>query len=115
MKYCSNCHRFSKDDDFCSNCGSAVYDDNSENSIDCSQIPGHTHEKQTFSGSGSYESNLDIPQSRPAAEQKSKKKGSGCVSIFIIFIIVSVVIDMISGSHEVFFEVLEMLFELIST
>ena len=109
MKYCSNCHRFSKDDDFCSNCGSAVYDDNSENSIDCSQIPGHTHEKQTFSGSGSYQANRDYPQSRLSPESKKKGKGSGCVSLIVIIIILNVFINMIFGGLEELFDVLERL------
>lgn len=109
MKYCSNCHRFSKDDDFCSNCGSAVYDDNSENSIDCSQIPGHTHEKQTFSGSGSYQANRDFPQSRPAAEPKGKKKSAGCINSIVIAVIVYWFVKMIFGSWEEFGELLERL------
>ena len=102
MKYCSNCHRFSKDDDFCTHCGSAVYDDNSENSIDCSQIPGHTHEKQTFSGSAEN-------QKRTYQEPSVKKKGNGCVGNIFLIIIVFVLIDMIFGGIGNFFEILERL------
>ncbi len=52
MKMCPECRRLSKDDDFCSHCGAAVYDTENYSdisSIDCSNYKEHSHEKQSFS------------------------------------------------------------------
>lgn len=97
MKMCPNCHRLSKDDDFCSHCGSAVYEDNADYSIDCSQIPGHNHEKQTFTQndprmSQSYQSN-----SERSPEVKPKGKLKGCLSVVVFIIILNVLFDIIGA------------------
>ena len=49
MKICPECHKISKDDDFCSNCGAAVFsaDDYSEDAS-CRDLSGHDHSKITY-------------------------------------------------------------------
>ena len=89
MKLCPNCHRISKDDDFCSRCGSAVYDDNTSYSVDCSQFSGHTHEKQSFSGKNSYELNRTGSPDRTSYGSSGKKKGGGFIKVILIFMLLS--------------------------
>ena len=98
MKMCPNCHRLSKDDDFCSHCGSAVYEDNADYSIDCSDIPGHTHEKQTFTQNDAP-SYRDYRQSDPgkSPEVKPKGKAKGCLSVVVFVIILYVFFDIIGA------------------
>lgn len=103
MKLCPNCHRLSKDDDFCSYCGSAVYDDNTDYSIDCSQIKGHTHEKQTFSENSSYQS---YRQTSSNSSPEAKKKGKGCLTLIIFFIVINVIAEMLSGGFAGLVELL---------
>lgn len=51
MTYCKNCHKMSRDDDFCSHCGSAVWDEDyvsNDAAIRCDSLDGHTHDKVTY-------------------------------------------------------------------
>ncbi len=52
MKICPECHKLSKDDDFCSYCGAAVFtaeDYTDSASIDCNRYDrGHEHRKVTY-------------------------------------------------------------------
>lgn len=49
MKICPECHKISKDDDFCSHCGAAVFGfDNYSESARCNDYSGHDHSKITF-------------------------------------------------------------------
>lgn len=51
MTYCKNCHKMSKDDDFCSHCGAAVWGDDcisNDAPIQCDLLDGHTHDKVTY-------------------------------------------------------------------
>ncbi|MDD7280028.1 MAG: hypothetical protein SOT68_09510 [Oscillospiraceae bacterium] len=97
MKMCPNCHRLSKDDDFCSHCGSAVYEDNTDYSIDCSQIPGHTHEKQTFTQNDPRMSQSNQSNSEKSPEVKPKGKLKGCLSVIVFIIILNVLFDIIGA------------------
>lgn len=108
MKLCPNCHRLSKDDDFCSYCGSAVYEDNTEYSVDCSQIKGHTHEKQTFSENTAYpRRNSSYTVSTTNTSPEAKKKGKGCLNLIIIIIVINVLADILFGGISEMFEFLE--------
>lgn len=111
MKLCPNCHRLSKDEDFCSYCGSAVYDDNTGSSIDCSQIKGHTHEKQTFSEKDVYRYGRDNVSVRPEPSANAPKKKNGFLKFVIILIVINVVADMFFGGLSGLFEFLEMLLD----
>lgn len=103
MKLCPNCHRLSKDDDFCSHCGSAVYDDNTEYSVDCSQIPGHTHEKQSFSENNTYSQHKQsYSQTDSDASNEIKKKGKGCLNLIIILFVIRVLFNLFSEIIEDF-------------
>lgn len=95
MKMCPNCHRLSRDDDFCSHCGSAVYEDNADYSIDCSQIPGHTHEKQTFTQSDPGMS--QSYQSRSDNSPDVKKKGKGLFYLIAIIIFLNILFDILGS------------------
>lgn len=97
MKMCPSCHRLSKDDDFCSHCGSAVYEDNTDYSIDCSQIPGHTHEKQTFTQNDTRMSQSYQSDSGRSPEVKPKGKLKGCLSVIVFIIILNVLFDIIGA------------------
>ncbi len=97
MKMCPNCHRLSKDDDFCSHCGSAVYEDNTDYSIDCSQIPGHTHEKQTFTQNDPRMSQSYQSDSAGSPDVKPKGKLKGCLSVIVFIIILNVLFDIIGA------------------
>lgn len=94
---CPNCHRLSKDDDFCSHCGSAVYEDNTDFSIDCSDIPGHTHEKQSFTQSDPRMSQSYQSDSGKSPEVKPKGKLKGCLSVIVFIIILNVLFDIIGA------------------
>lgn len=108
MKLCPNCHRLSKDDDFCSFCGSAVYEDNTDYSVDCSQIPGHTHEKQSFSESKANSSqSRSYQQTEPAAPSKKKKKHSGCLTLIILIIVINGLANVFFGGISNLFDFLE--------
>lgn len=94
MRMCPNCKRLSRDDDFCSRCGAAVYPENSDYSedISCTGYAGHSHEKTTYtrpystlSGNGRTE---QPKQSGSRNAQSGKSKNSGCVIAVIIFIVI---------------------------
>ena len=89
MTRCPNCKKLSKDDDFCSHCGAAVYaDDGDFSGPDCSAYEqGHTHEKQSYSAP--YTQNPAGGMKQP---QTVKPKNSGCVTAIIIFIILMFVL-----------------------
>lgn len=89
MTRCPNCKKLSKDDDFCSHCGAAVYaDDGDFSGPDCSAYEqGHTHEKQSYSAP--YTRNPAGGMKQP---QAVKPKNSGCVTAIIIFIILMFVL-----------------------
>ncbi|MGN0637518.1 MAG: hypothetical protein ACI4J0_04025 [Huintestinicola sp.] len=107
MKLCPNCHRLSKDDDFCSNCGSAVYDDNTDYSVNCSQIKGHTHEKQTFSdNTASPQQYRSYSNTGSSSSPEKKKKGSGCLNLIILIIVINVLADVFFGGISELFEFL---------
>lgn len=51
MTYCKNCHKMSRDDDFCSHCGSAVWsedDVSADAAVRCDSLKEHTHDKVTY-------------------------------------------------------------------
>ncbi len=49
MKICPECHKISKDDDFCSHCGAAVFGfDNYSESARCNDYRDHDHSKITY-------------------------------------------------------------------
>ena len=98
---CPNCKRLSKDDDFCSHCGAAVYPDNSDYSanISCTGYEGHSHEKTTYTkpySTISENGRTEQPkQSGSQSAQNGKSKNSGCVVAIIVFIfIVSILSEM---------------------
>lgn len=86
MTRCPNCGKLSKDDDFCSHCGAAVYSDDGDFSApDCSSYEsGHTHEKQSYSAPNTQNSSRSTPAAKP--------KGSGCVTAIAIIIILMFVL-----------------------
>ncbi|MCM1577743.1 MAG: hypothetical protein NC078_02940 [Ruminococcus sp.] len=100
----------SRDDDFCSHCGAAVYPDNNftGSDIGCGtygEFDGggeHSHEKVTYTkpyansmpSGGTY----DRPpmQSRPAERppvEGGRKKGGGCVTFIVILVIFFTFVD----------------------
>lgn len=92
MKICPECHRLSKDDDFCSHCGSAVYgnDNISTGSISCDDLKGHSHEKTSYSQPQNYTRTPDYDgkdftkaSDTPKRKQKQKKP-VGCIVTFIV-------------------------------
>ena len=103
MKLCPNCHRISKDDDFCSHCGSAVYGDNNYSGndlIDCDNYKGHSHEKQTFSEqkyssgpivNGPEYQGRDFTRMSdgPVKKIKQKKKGGGCIKTIVVLAVIA--------------------------
>ena len=101
MKLCPNCHRLSNDDDFCSFCGSAVYEDNTDYSIDCSQIKGHTHEKQTFSENTAY------PELNRGTSHKPKNMHKGSFDIIIFFVVlVGLILFLFGGGIFFLFDII---------
>lgn len=103
MKICPECHKLSRDDDFCSHCGAAVYPDNSYSGSDIScgnyrEFDGgreHTHEKESYSRpytpppgqqSGGY-------NERPPVEGGRKSRMTGCIVLIIIFAVFFEIID----------------------
>lgn len=79
MKICPICHKLSKDDDFCSHCGSAVYaeeDHSSSEQIKCTNF--HTHEKR--------ESFQRYDSARAERKTREKKKMTlfGFVKVMVI-------------------------------
>lgn len=103
MKMCPECHKLSRDDDFCSHCGAAVYGDEdfSQGTLSCDEVKGHSHEKTTFSGgtsaaSGSY-------QRRDRADNKKKNGAKGWIVFIIALSFIGSIIDEMDGE---FFETL---------
>lgn len=102
MKYCNNCHRLSKDDDFCSHCGCAVYgnDDNYSENISCESIDkNHSHEKVTYTSAYSNHKNTKNGTARQnygSANSKNQKNGSCLIAIIILFIVASFLIEIIN-------------------
>lgn len=86
MKYCNECHRLSRDDDFCSHCGAAVYgnDNASGGNISCDTISGHVHEQQSFSGRN---------DSQP-------KKGTGCVTVIVVIFVLNFIISVLGALSD---------------
>ncbi|MGN1090859.1 MAG: hypothetical protein ACI4Q6_10700 [Huintestinicola sp.] len=92
MKLCPECHRLSKDDDFCSHCGSAVYgnDNISTGTLSCDDIDGHSHEKTTYSQPQNYTrtsgyNGKDFTNAPDPPKRKPKqKKPVGCIVTFIV-------------------------------
>lgn len=96
MRICPECHRLSRDDDFCSHCGSAVYPDNTYtgSNIDCDSYRefdggSHSHEKQSYTEMypGRFSS------SGTPVEGGRKGKGAGCVVWIIVFFVLFGIID----------------------
>lgn len=102
MKLCPECHRLSRDDDFCSHCGAAVYgNDNYSDSamISCDSISGHDHRQETFSQSG-YTSGpvVNGPDYKgkdftKMPDKTPKKKAGGIVKLIIVVIIIMSILD----------------------
>lgn len=117
MRVCPECHKLSRDDDFCSHCGAAVYPDNNftGGDIDCGSYRefdggSHSHEKQTYTS--------PYPAGRPAAgsppvEGGRKNKGSGCVVwIILLFILFGIIDSLGEDFWEWLGELLEQLAEI---
>lgn len=106
MKYCNNCHRLSKDDDFCSHCGAAVYGDDEDHSanISCEDFEdGHSHEKVTYTSEYTTHQtktpyNANRYGNTSSNTQATKKKSKGGFALFWILLIVSAFIIEIIGS-----------------
>ena len=100
MKICPNCKKLSKDDDFCSHCGAAVYPDNSDYSedISCTGYEGHSHEKTTYTNPYSTLSEngrTEQPEQSGSMNAQGKSKNSGCIVAVIVFIfIISIISEM---------------------
>ena len=107
MTYCKNCHKLSKDDDFCSHCGAAVWGENEVSNdapISCDTMKDHTHDKVTYStserGEGvhipeGYKPNDPTEQRRPNASNKNTKLGSGITKAVILLIVLKVISKVI--------------------
>lgn len=88
MRICPNCKKLSRDDDFCSHCGAAVYADNEDfagDDISCDSYSGHSHEKTTYTPP--YSTLPVNPSPSPRAANENGKKTSGCAAAIIVFII----------------------------
>ncbi len=128
MKLCPECHKLSKDDDFCSRCGAAVYNTENysgDNLIDCSRQPDHSHEKTTYTkpystlensggvrrysgvdSAGRPYTGRDFTQSRSNPAPKKKKGGIGRIIMFVIML--SILESM--GMLDVIIQALEDIF-----
>ncbi len=83
MKYCKNCHRMSRDDDFCSHCGCAVYgDDDYTTDIDCDNYEDHSHEKESYSSP--YTSHPTFSAQNNGKNPEAKK--SGCLPVIAVIV-----------------------------
>lgn len=123
MRVCPECHRLSRDDDFCSHCGAAVYPDNTYtgSNISCDDYRefdggSHTHEKESYSRpyanrpqpGGTYRS---TPESGRSPVEGGRKKGTGCIVwIIIIFMFFSVIDSLDIDFWKWLGEVLEEIF-----
>lgn len=84
MKLCKECHKLSRDDDFCSHCGAAVFglDDVTDLSVNCDRIHGHDHRKQSYTD-GSRSPLLG----RKEPEYTRKTKTAVAIAIIIIAVL----------------------------
>lgn len=118
MKLCPECHKLSKDDDFCSHCGSAVYgsDNISTGTLSCDEIEGHSHEKTTYSQSRNYTRTSDYNGKDftrapdPPKRKPKKKQPMGCI---ITFIVISVILSGLEDEGITLSEIFEKLKDLI--
>lgn len=100
MKICPECHKLSKDDDFCSHCGAAVYGENDyseSDKINCDNNRQHSHEKQTFTDNrkgngpiinGTGYKGRDFTKMRDNTPEKKKKSPLARMIVFLIIIYV---------------------------
>lgn len=104
MKICPECHRLSRDDDFCSRCGAAVYGDDDYSdpvSISCESDRTHSHKQETFTDNR-YKDRPVINGSayKGAAPRNSsperKRKGSPLTTLIIIIILFFVFGDILT-------------------
>ncbi len=110
MKMCPECHKLSRDDDFCSHCGAAVYgDDNYTDIADISCGKIHSHEKVSYNEQR-YKDRPVINGTAYKGRRSSPEKGKMPValklylgffivifSISILFSIMSVIIPLLSN------------------
>lgn len=101
----------SKDDDFCSHCGSAVWGEDyvsQDASIRCDTLDNHSHDKVTYSKSERGEG-VHIPEGykpynptnqhydkKADTAKKSSKAASGIVKTVITLVVIKMIFEMIS-------------------
>ncbi|MGN0602489.1 MAG: hypothetical protein ACI4I2_00790 [Oscillospiraceae bacterium] len=113
MTYCKNCHKMSKDDDFCSHCGSAVWGEDyvsQDAAINCDTMKDHSHDKVTYSKSERGEG-VHIPEGykpynptysrSPKAAEKSKN-GKGVLAVISTVVTLSILKYIIEAIIEMF-------------
>ena len=114
MKFCNECKRLSKDDDFCSHCGAAVFGSNnySASSVSCAGSKGHDHDKLTYdSRLGSYvslsgkEVPVHIKSDSGSISNDKVKKAAAIIGIilFLISFLIPLFIDFIDEVLSDFF------------
>lgn len=102
MTYCKNCHKMSKDDDFCSHCGSAVWGEDfvSNNAaINCDSLENHTHDKVTYSRTERGEG-VHIPEGyRPynPTNNNTNTSSAGKGNLVGVMITIAVIITIIGS------------------
>lgn len=106
MKMCPECHKLSRDDDFCSHCGAAVYghEDFSQGTLSCDEVKGHSHEKTSFSGGTQTASE---GYQRGMAEVKKVKGHKGWIVFIIALSFIGSILDEMDP--EVFEEIADWL------
>lgn len=112
MTYCKNCHKMSKDDDFCSHCGSAVWGEDyvsQDAAINCDTMKDHSHDKVTYSKSERGEG-VHIPEGykpyNPTHQQnynkktdtakKNSKAASGIAKAAILLVVLRAILKLVN-------------------
>lgn len=99
MKFCPECHKISRDDDFCSHCGAAVYgeDDYSDSaSISCdnNRFGGekyHNHAQQTFNDPRRGDRPIINGSNRRGGKNDKAQLVKAMVTIVMIYILLNFV------------------------
>ena len=107
MTYCKNCHKMSRDDDFCSHCGSAVWGEDyvsNDAAINCDSLSGHTHDKVTYDRTERGEG-VHIPEGYKPYNPTPKKgdaagNGKAVSTLIKIIITISIISSVIEAIVE---------------
>ncbi|MBO6309146.1 MAG: hypothetical protein J6N70_10010 [Oribacterium sp.] len=112
MRFCSECKKLSKDDDFCSHCGSALFgtEDFTARGSECTDTRGHSHDKITYDsrlGSRVDHHGSEIPVRLKTQDgQNGLKKGQKVFAVIavifflapiVFFFVFGIMIDIISS------------------